>query len=564
MEPRVGVTSTDNGISIALGEIQPAHGQARNAETSQGLEDEEQENGEQDNSISPENEAPQNYPKGLKFYLLTLTLMLAIFMMALDTAIIATAVPSITTEFHSVEDIGWYTSAYLLPLMSLQPTLGKVYTFFGVKPIFIVAMIVFEIGSVICALAPSSFVLILGRVVAGVGAAATYAGGTFIITSAVPLPRIPVYLATLSSMYAVAALTGPPLGGVFTDSAKLTWRFCFWINLPIGFISTVAFMLIYKEPKRRAFDLSTKEKLAKMDLGGTVLFISSIVLLFVALQFGGNTVEWTNARVVVPLTFAAILFAAFVFLQRHLGENATVPPHIFLNRSVSLSVLAGALMSLGVSAHTSYLPFYFQAAKGTSASSSGLRILPYTLGVSGGEIVVGTLSSMLGLFLPFMYFGTVLFTIAASLLCTLLNLSLSTVRLIGFQVLAGVGVGSSMQLCATSVRAAVDTKDIPVAATLTVFAPFFGAAVGAAVTQNVFQATLRGQLLDYMPIAEANGFMDAGTRVKTIADEGLRHGVMLAYNNALRTTFIIPAVAGGVAFACTLCIKWRNLKPKTA
>jgi MFS family permease len=115
--------------------------------------------------------------------------------------------------------------------MSLQPTMGKLYSFLPVKSLFIAAMITFEAGSVLCASAPSSNIFIMGRVISGVGAAGIYAGGMIIIMTAVPLKRISVYLATLSSMWALAALIGPPLGGAFTDSHKLTWRFCFWINL---------------------------------------------------------------------------------------------------------------------------------------------------------------------------------------------------------------------------------------------------------------------------------------------------------------------------------------------
>ena len=115
--------------------------------------------------------------------------------------------------------------------MSLQPTFGKVYSYFRVKPVFLAAMFTFEVGSVICATARTSYAFIIGRVIAGIGAAAIYAGGMVIIISTVPLSRLSIYLSTLSSMYAAASLTGPPLGGVFTDSPKLTWRFCFWINL---------------------------------------------------------------------------------------------------------------------------------------------------------------------------------------------------------------------------------------------------------------------------------------------------------------------------------------------
>jgi MFS family permease len=245
------------------------------------------------------------------------------------------------------------------------------------------------------------------------------------------------------------------------------------------------------------------------------------------------------------------------------SDSATIPPHIFANRSVLSSVLVAALMSLGLTSHTFYLPFYFQSVKGTTAASSGLRLLPYLLSVNLVELVVGTGSSFLGVFLPFMYAGTSLFTVAAGMLCTL-NLGTPTARLIGFQILAGVGVGSSMQLCATSVRAAVQKKDTPIAATLSVFAPFFGSSLGAAINQNTFRTTLKQELMDFLSEADANTVIKAGgsgfKEMTASHNQGL---VMAAYNIALRKVFITAAVVGGMAFIGTLCIKWRTLKVKT-
>jgi len=219
-------------------------------------------------------------------------------------------------------------------------------------------------------------------------------------------------------------------------------------------------------------------------------------------------------------------------------------------------------MSFGLTTHTFYLPFYFQSAKGTTAASSGLRLLPYTVSVNLAELAVGAGSSYLGLFLPFMYAGTSLFTVAAGLLCTL-GLSTPSARLIGYQILAGVGVGSSMQLCATSVRAAVQKKDVPIAATLSVFAPFFGSSLGAAINQNVFRVTLRRKLLDFLSDADSNQVIKAGgSGLREVTTANTRGRVMAAYNDALHKVFVTAAIVGGMAFLGTLCIKWRTLKPK--
>jgi MFS family permease len=143
----------------------------------------------------------------------------------------ATAIPRISTEFHSIDQIGWYTSAYLLPAMALQPTFGKIYRYFDVKTVFLASLFCFELGSIICATARSSPVFILGRAISGASTGAIQAGGMVIISLAIPLHKISLFLGTLTSMTAVAGLAGPPIGGIFTDNARLTWRFCFWINL---------------------------------------------------------------------------------------------------------------------------------------------------------------------------------------------------------------------------------------------------------------------------------------------------------------------------------------------
>ncbi|OCL04355.1 MFS general substrate transporter [Glonium stellatum] len=492
--------------------------------------------------------------------MLTISLMLAVFIMALDTTILSTAVPSITSNFHSINDIGWYSGAYLLPLMSLQPTFGKVYSFFNIKAIFIGALVVFEAGSIICATAPSSSALIVGRAVAGLGAAAIYSGGMTIIGFSVPLSRISIFLATLSSMSAIASVAGPPLGGVFTDSRKLTWRFCFWINLPFGGMSVLMFMLAFRAPARQAVQLKFHEKVARMDLGGTSLFISSMVCLFLALQWGGIKYSWSDSRVWGLVLGFGLLMIAFVVLQLYLVENATIPPRIFRRRSVTSSLLVAALISTGFSTHTYYLPFYFQSAKGTTAAGSGVRLLPSLLSLTVAELAVGSAVTVLGIYLPFIWTGTALFTIAAGLLCTL-AVGTSAGRLVGYQILAGAGVGSSMQLCATAVRASVDEKDIPTASALSVFAPFFGGSLAASIAQNIFRSALVHSLQNSPLKAETATIVAAGARAGVNAvPDSLKETVMEAYNYAVTRSFIFAAVSGGLGFLCSLGIKWRNIK----
>ena len=166
----------------------------------------------------PGEDDESKYPTGIKLVLLTIGLTLSTFVVALDNTIIATAIPRITTVFDSLDDVGWYGSSYLLTTTSLQPSFGKVYTYFNVKWTYITALCIFELGSVLCGAATSSVMLIVGRAVAGAGAAALFSGGMNIIAYSVPLRKRPIYIGLLSSMFGIASVVGPILGGAFTDS----------------------------------------------------------------------------------------------------------------------------------------------------------------------------------------------------------------------------------------------------------------------------------------------------------------------------------------------------------
>lgn len=173
------------------------------------------------------------YPHGLKLILIIIALCLAVFLVALDQTIIAPALGAITSEYGSVKDIGWYGSAYLLTTTALQPMYGTVYKLFSVKYIYIAAIAVFEIGSLVCALAPNSTAFIIGRAVAGIGTAGLFSGSIVILSYTMPLEKRPLAFGLIGGMWGIASVAGPLLGGVFTE--KATWRWCKSHFLPIVF-----------------------------------------------------------------------------------------------------------------------------------------------------------------------------------------------------------------------------------------------------------------------------------------------------------------------------------------
>lgn len=245
--------------------------------------------------------------------------------------------------------------------------------------------------------------------------------------------------------------------------------------------------------------------------------------------------------------------------------SATIPPRIFLNRSVALAQILAVLMALGVNVHTFYLSFYLQSAKGLTAVQSGIRLLPYLLSVTVAELTTGVGVSKFGYYKPFMIFGTTIFTVASALLCTLHVDTLSG-HLVAFQVLAGIGYGSSLNICATVVRVNVRDEDIPIAGAIAGFAPSFGGLLAAGIGQNVLRTALSRKLLQSFDQVETAAIVKAGaTGGVSVVGEAMRGVVRGAYDFAVKKTFVIPAFTGGLGLLCTLGLKWRNInKPSKA
>merc|ERR1712000_244530 len=204
------------------------------------------------------------YPKGLKLASILLSIYLSVFLVALDRTIIATALPKITDEFNSFGDIGWYNAGFLLPTTALQLFFGRLYTFYSPKWIFMSLVVIFEIGSAVCGAAPNSVGFIWGRAVAGLGAGGLFNGAMILMMYASPLEKRPTYMGLLGAVFGVASVAGPLLGGVFTTS--VTWRWCFYINLPIGGLVLVFLYFAIDNTKPALGDIPFKEKLQRVDI----------------------------------------------------------------------------------------------------------------------------------------------------------------------------------------------------------------------------------------------------------------------------------------------------------
>ncbi|KAH6654694.1 major facilitator superfamily domain-containing protein [Truncatella angustata] len=500
------------------------------------------------------------YPPIRTVALIMVALYLAMFLVALDRIIISTAVPKITDEFDSIQDIGWYGSAYVLSGCITQLLFGRLYLFYDNKFVFLAAVLLFEIGSAICGAAPSSIAFILGRAIAGCGSAGVFSGTIVIMIPMAPLEKRPMYQGALGAIFGISSVIGPLIGGAFTKNEHLTWRWCFYINLPIGAVSMLIVVLfLHLSPPQQA-DLPLKQKLLRMDPIGNLLFAPSIISLLLALQWGGSDYAWSNARIIALLVLFGVLLALWIWTQSWQKEKATVPPHIFLQRSIIAGVsysacIGGVMLSMGY-----YLPIWFQAIDGVDALQSGIRNLPFILALVVSSILAGGFVAKVGYYKPPIILCSVLMAAGAGLM-TLLRVDSPNAEWIGYQVLAGFGMGMGMQQSGLAAQVVLKNEDVPVGASLMFFGQQLGGAVFVCAAQNVFIQELVKDLATVLPLETAKALSEVGaTDLRDFVPTHLLPAVLVQYNKAITTTFYVGTAIAAVSIVPALLFEWRSVK----
>ncbi|KAF2804778.1 MFS general substrate transporter [Mytilinidion resinicola] len=478
---------------------------------------------------------------GSKLLLVMIGLALAIFLSSIDGSIISTAIPRITSQFGSIDDIGWYGSAYSLAMCSFQPIAGKLYANFSMKIVFLSTMAVFEFGSLICATAVNSPMLVVGRAKRG------------------------TFIGILHSTYGVATILGPLLGGVLTQHAS--WRWCFYINLPIGAVTFTFLTLFFHPPARNSDNVTVLQKLAKLDLIGAFLFIPSIIIILLALQWGGTRHAWKSVTIIGLILGGAGLLTVFASWQVHKGDNAMIPPRLITQRTIFTACFINFFAMGAVYTSIYYLPEWFQVIKGVSPTKSGVMYLPLAISEIISAIGAGMGVSFLGYANPFIFTGTALMSIGTGLITTFTPTT-SHQRWIPYQVLQGLGAGMTLSMPYMATQTVLKGDDIPVGTSLVQLFQFLGGSVFLSISQALFTNQLTSSLSKLGSVgigrAEIDKILSAGTSsVRKIVTEAQLSAVIGAYNHGIVSAFYIATAAAAVAFVFTFGLEWRSVKPKS-
>ncbi|KAI1135166.1 major facilitator superfamily transporter [Hypoxylon sp. FL0543] len=508
-----------------------------------------------------EEQAATDYPSGFKFFVIIIGLSLAVLCIALDNTIVSTAIPKITDEFAALGDVGWYGSAYLLTLAASQLFFGRLYSYFSIKLVFLLSLLIFEVGSVVCGAAPSSIALIIGRAVAGIGASGLFAGAFIIVASVVPLEKRPLYISLTSGVYAIASVLGPLLGGVFTD--RVSWRWCFYINLPFGAVTAVS-MIFFLHPKsgERPKAGTWWETIAQYDPFGTLFLTGSIVCLLLALQWGGTESSWDSPRIIALLVVFAVLIIAFIVVQVWAGENATIPLRIAKQRSMAFSSLFIFALSASYFIMVYYIPIWFQAINDDSAMDSGFKTLPLTISVVVGAMVAGIGTTTIGYYVPFMYAAVILGSIGAGLIYTW-TLELTTPFSIGCQILFGFGIGMGLQQSIVAAQTVLVPADIPTGTSIVVFFQNFGGSFLLSAAQTTFLSKLLSGTSG-LPGITSSQVVDAGaTGVLSLSsDPAVLQVIRVAYRDGLIQAYMVALILVCLSLLGVVGMEWRNVKAK--
>ncbi|MGC4935494.1 MDR family MFS transporter [Gordonia sp. DT30] len=432
-------------------------------------------------------------------------LMLGMFLAALDQTIVSTAIRTIADDLHGYDMQAWVTTAYLVTSTIVTPLYGKLSDLYGRKPFFLVAITIFVVGSLLCSMATSMYMLAGFRALQGLGAGGLFTLALTTIGDIVPPRERAKYQGYFLAVFGTSSVLGPVLGGLLAGQTTILWvsgwRWVFLVNVPIGIIALVVvyFVLNYEQNKSTG---------TRTDYwGATALAVTVAPLLVVAEQ--GRVWGWFSTKSIVCYMIGVVGLAAFIWIEKKMGEDALIPLRVFKNRvfaqGVAISVIVGAVMFGGIS----MLPQYFQVLRGSSPMIAGLQMLPMVLGLMTGSILSGQLISRTGKYKIFTIIGSVLITVATFLL-HYLSVTMPVWVVMVLAALLGFGLGNLMQPITLAMQNILPPKDMGLSTGTATFFRQIGATLGVAVFFSVLFSLMGPNIKDQMVQAAEQPSFSAG------------------------------------------------------
>ncbi len=474
-------------------------------------------------------------------------LLLGMLLAALDQTIVATALPTIAGDLHDLPHLSWVVTAYILASTASTPLWGKLGDQYGRKTFFQAAIVIFLVGSALSGLSRTMFELIAFRALQGVGGGGLMIGAQAIVGDVVSPRQRGRYQGLFGAVFGVTSVLGPLIGGFFVTN--LSWRWVFYINLPLGAVALVVTAAVLPGNLARVRNV--------IDYLGTALLAGAATSLVLLTTLGGTTYPWDSAPIFLLGACGVVLLVAFVAVERRAAEPV-LPLRLFSNRIFSTTSGIGFIVGFAMFGAITYLPQYMQVVRGASPTESGLQLLPLMAGLLLTSTLSGLLITKWGRYKIFPVVGTAVMTLGMYLL-SLMDTTTSTAKSSLSMFVLGVGIGGVMQVLVIAVQNAVDYEDLGVATAGATFFRSIGGSFGTAVFGAIFANTLAGNLRHYLAgVPLPPGFDSAAGASPAVLDTlppAVHAGFVGAFAASLQTVFLVAVPVSAVSFLLTLLLK---------
>jgi EmrB/QacA subfamily drug resistance transporter len=478
-------------------------------------------------------------------------LILVMLLAALDQTIVSTALPTIANQLHGLSKYSWVATAYLLTSAISTPIYGKISDMFGRKKVLQIAIAIFLIGSVLCGVAQSMNQLIIFRGLQGLGAGGLMTLVFAVVGDIVPPRERGKYQGYFVSVFGVSSVVGPLLGGLFTD--HLSWRWVFFVNLPLGAIAATAIAA--------RLHLPAKSSQHKVDWTGASILAVAISTLLLGTVWGGVDYPWGSAQIIGLFTAAVISTGLFIWRETKAAEPI-ISMSLFKNKIFRVITILSTIVGLVMFGAIIFIPEYQQLVRGDSATKSGLMMLPLVLGIMTASLTSGRLISKFGRYRHFPIIGSSLM-ILAFFLFGHIAIDTGRVALGIWMYILGVGIGLVMPVLTLAAQNAVDRKDLGSATSTVVFFRSIGSTLGAAIFGAILTNRLAAHVSQEFPGARGTALAEqlhkSASVIKTLPTEQ-QHRVLLAFANSFHDVFLIAIPFAVIALMVTLFLEEAPLK----